>query len=271
MTLRMLCGAGLVHGLPDGTEEAQLQEVEAEVERQAAALKQIKAQNRQARRPFCACSQECQDRRSRGARCQGAMTCQLCACAWRCQASTGEQGIEVPTPLPYGCALKHLIARRPTRRGMRKQEEAVAAQLRDQLAAHAPALRELARARTAATQGAKEPEANLLSVQAEAAAGQLLDRVATAHAEYATQRGALAAQLKSLAGEVATADAAAAAAAEARAAAGPGSEGLNEAAVRARMAAAAADARLHEAAIAAQEARPWMRSPSTLFLAVPLM
>ena len=83
VTLRTLCGAGLVHGLPDGTEEAQLQEVEAEVERQAAALKQIKAQNRQARRPFCAWSQECQDRRSRGARFQGAATCHLCAYAWR--------------------------------------------------------------------------------------------------------------------------------------------------------------------------------------------
>ena len=132
---------------------------------------------------------------------------------------------------------------------------------------HAPALRVLACARTAATQCAKEPEANLLSMQAEAAAGQLLDRVATAHAEYATQRGALAAQLKSLAGEVAMADAAAAAAAEARAAlgSGPGSKGLDEAAVRARMAATAADARLHEAAIAAQEARPWMRRPSFLF------
>lgn len=59
VTLRRLCGAGLVHGLPDGTEEAQLQEVEAEVERQAAALKQIKAQNRQARRPLCACPHAC--------------------------------------------------------------------------------------------------------------------------------------------------------------------------------------------------------------------
>ncbi|KAK9824827.1 hypothetical protein WJX81_002831 [Elliptochloris bilobata] len=39
---------GLMERLPDGTEEARLQVLEAEVERQVAALKQAKAQNRQA-------------------------------------------------------------------------------------------------------------------------------------------------------------------------------------------------------------------------------
>jgi len=38
-----------MQGLPDGSEEARLQELEAELDRQAAALKQVKAQNRQAR------------------------------------------------------------------------------------------------------------------------------------------------------------------------------------------------------------------------------
>lgn len=47
-TGQMLAGAGLMQGLPDGSEEARLQEIEAEVEQHAAALKQVKAQNRQA-------------------------------------------------------------------------------------------------------------------------------------------------------------------------------------------------------------------------------
>ena len=38
-----------MQGLPDGSEEARLQEIEAEVEQHAAALKQVKAQNRRAR------------------------------------------------------------------------------------------------------------------------------------------------------------------------------------------------------------------------------
>ncbi len=48
--------AGLMQGLPDGSEEARLQELEAELDRQAAALKQVKAQNRQARATQQPCS-----------------------------------------------------------------------------------------------------------------------------------------------------------------------------------------------------------------------
>ena len=52
-------GAGLMQGLPDGTEEACLQELEAEVEQHAAALKQVKAQNCQARAQQHACCVSC--------------------------------------------------------------------------------------------------------------------------------------------------------------------------------------------------------------------
>lgn len=47
--------AGLMQGLPDGSEEARLQELEAELDRQAAVLKHVKAQNRQARAPQQPC------------------------------------------------------------------------------------------------------------------------------------------------------------------------------------------------------------------------
>ena len=94
--------------------------------------------------------------------------------------------------------------------------------------------------------------------QAEAAATQVLERLEAAHAQYASQRSALAAQLDDLEKRVADTHAAAEAAQAARdaAVAGLGSEGLDEAAVRVRLAAAAADSRMQEAAIAAQEARP---------------
>ena len=94
--------------------------------------------------------------------------------------------------------------------------------------------------------------------QAEAAATQVLERLEAAHAQYASQRSGLAAQLDDLEKRVADTHAAAEAAQAARdaAVAGLGSEGLDEAAVRARLAAAAADSRMQEAAIAAQEARP---------------
>ena len=101
-------------------------------------------------------------------------------------------------------------------------------------------------------------EAPPAHAQAEAAAAQVLERLEAAHAQYASQRGALATQLDDLEKRVADAGAAAAAAQAARdaAVAGLGTEGLDEAALHARLAAAAADSRMQEAAIAAQEARP---------------
>ena len=168
-----------MQGLPDGTEEARLQEIEAQVEQHAAALKQVKAQNRQA------------------------------------------------------SAQQHArIALRMTQKACLACDRFVGRNL-------------------------AMPRGTLYVLQAESAAAQMLERLEAAHAQYASQRSALAAQLDNLEGRLAEADAAAAAAQAARdaAVAGLGSGGLDEAAVRARMAAAKADSRVHEAALAAQEVR----------------